>query len=114
MTDDHTHDQISRLESRIEELADKIEWCRKIRLGALGAITAGSILIVAMLAGVIQLDGLPILGSLSLLLGGLVALGSNSSTQEEATIALQAAEAERSALIGSIDLRVVGGQALLH
>ena len=115
MTDEATHDQISRLETRIEELADKIEWCRKIRVGALGAIAAGSLLLVAMLAGVIQLDGLPILGSLVLLLGGLVTLGSNSSTQEEATIALKAAEAERSALIGGIELRVVGGsQALLH
>ena len=115
MTDDETHDQISRLESRIEELADKIEWCRKIGLGARGAVAAGSLLIVAMLAGVIQLDGLPILGSLVLLLGGLVTLGSNSSTQAEATTELKAAEAERSALIGSIELRVVGGsQALSH
>jgi hypothetical protein len=109
MTDEDPHDQISRLETRIEELADKIEWCRKIRVGARGAIAAGSVLMVAMLAGVVQLDALPILGSLVLLLGGLVTLGSNSSTQEEATTALRAAEAERSSLIGGIDLRVVGG-----
>jgi hypothetical protein len=115
MTEDDVRDQIARLETRIEELADRIEWCGKIMMAARGAIAVGSVMIVAMLAGVIRVDGLPILASLTLLLGGLVTLGSNSSTRDEATTALKAAEAERSALIGSIELRVVGGrQALLH
>ena len=109
MNIDGVHDQISRLESRIEQLAEKIERCRKIMMVARGAVGLGSLLIVAMIAGVIRFDGLPILASLILLLGGLVTLGSNSSTLDEAAENLRAAEAERAALIGSIDLRVVGG-----
>ncbi len=109
MDEDHLSDEISRLEARIEQLAEKIERCRKIMLGARGAIVVAGVLALAMMAGVIRFDGLPVLASLSLLLGGVVTLGSNSSTLDEAAVALQAAEAQRAGLIGQIDLRVVGG-----
>ena len=78
-------------------------------LAARGAIAVAGILALAMMAGVIRFDGLPVLASLSLLLGGVVTLGSNSSTLDEAAVALKDAEAQRAALIGQIDLRLVGG-----
>ncbi len=106
---DDVHDEISRLEDRVEQLADKIERCRKIMLAARGAIAVAGILGVAMIAGVIRFDALPLLTCLSLLLGGVVTLGSNSSTLDEAAVALKDAEAQRAALIGQIDLRLVGG-----
>ncbi len=109
MDDDHLHDEISRLEARIEQLADKIEHCRKIMLAARGAIAVAGVLGVAMMAGVIRFDALPLLTCLSLLLGGVVTLGSNSSTLDEAAVALKDAEARRAGLIGQIDLRLVGG-----
>jgi hypothetical protein len=108
MSDD-VHDEISRLEDRIEQLADKIERCRKIMMAARGAIAVAGILALAMMAGVIRFDALPLLASLSLLLGGVVTLGSNSSTLDEAALAMKDAEAQRAALIGQIDLRLVGG-----
>jgi hypothetical protein len=107
MHDDDLRDDISRLEAKIEELADKIERCRKFMLIARAAIAFSAGLIVAMAIGLIQFDGLPILTSLSLLLGGIVALGTNSSTLDEANVALKAAEAQRAQLIGRIDLRLV-------
>jgi hypothetical protein len=42
-----------------------------------------------------------------LVLGGIVSLGSNVSTLRQTESAISAAEARRSALIGSIDLRLV-------
>ena len=42
MDDDDPRDDISRLEARIEELADKIERCRKIMLAARGAIAVAA------------------------------------------------------------------------
>jgi hypothetical protein len=48
------------------------------------------------------------------MLCGIVLLGSNRSTEEEASAQRAAAEAERAALIGGIELRVVGGRDTLH
>jgi hypothetical protein len=107
------HDEISRLEDRIEQLAEKIERCRKIMLAARGAIAVAGVLALAMMAGVIRFDALPLLTCLSLLLGGVVTLGSNSSTLDEAAVAMKEAEAQRAALIGQIDLRLVGGSEAL-
>jgi hypothetical protein len=47
-------------------------------------------------------------------LGGVVTLGSNNATAKEAQAQLTAAEAERAALIGAIDLRVVESPVTLH
>src|SRR5581483_1630098 len=108
--DDDPRDEILRLEERIEGLAETLERCRKIMLIARGAISAGLALIVAMPLGLLRSDGLPILAALCLLLGGVVALGSNRSTRDEAAAALKAAEAERADLIGRIELRLVGSE----
>jgi len=48
------------------------------------------------------------LGSIALVLGGIVSLGSNVSTLRQTESAISAAEVRRSDLIGRIDLRVVG------
>jgi sirohydrochlorin ferrochelatase len=48
------------------------------------------------------------------LLGGIVGWGSNRSTAQEAAAQLAAAEAERKALIDTIELRVVPEQPTLH
>ena len=47
------------------------------------------------------------LGSIALILGGIVSLGSNVSTLRQTEAAIAAAEARRSELIGGIDLRTV-------
>jgi hypothetical protein len=108
MDSDDLHTDIDRLEARIEEFTVRIERCRKYMLVSRAAIMGGGILIVAMIVGLVRFDALPIVASLTVLLGGFVALGSNSSTLDEAAAALQAAEAQRNALIGRIDLRLVG------
>ena len=46
------------------------------------------------------------------MLGGIVSLGSNVSTLRQTDEAIREAEARRSALIGSIDLRVVADAPL--
>ena len=61
MVDDNLRGDISRLEARIEQLAERIEHCRKIMLVARGVIVAGLVLLVAMAIGLVRFDGLPIL-----------------------------------------------------
>jgi hypothetical protein len=106
MTEDDPTDEISEIEARIEELAEIAEQCRKVILVSKAAIAGGvALLLIAMLG----LFGGPIaaLGSIALVLLGIVAFGSNVSTLRQTEAAIRAAEARRSDLINLIDLHVV-------
>jgi hypothetical protein len=108
MNDGNFREQISRLEDRIEELADVVERCRKLMLFSKAAISVGGLLIVAMMFGAIRFDPAAMIGALTAVIGGTVLLGSNSSTSEQTMAAMKAAEEQRAELIGRIDLQVVG------
>src|SRR5262245_11898035 len=99
--------EIERLETRIEELAERIAKCRKFILMSKLAMAAGAILILAFMLGAIRFDPAVMIGALTAVIGGTVLLGSNNSTLQEATSALQKAEGERAELIGRIELRLV-------
>ena len=111
-TDDGSRDEIAQLEARIEELAAKLENCRKVSIAARVAIGAGIAIFIAGLIGIIRFDITAVLASITAVIGGFVLLGSNSSTANEVADDVAKAEAERAALIGSIRLRVVGGNTL--
>jgi hypothetical protein len=49
-----------------------------------------------------------VIGALAAIIGGVVVLGSNSSTSTQTMAAMKAAEAQRAELISMIDLRAVG------
>jgi hypothetical protein len=100
-------DEIVRLEAQIDELADRIESCRKFILVGKIAVIGGSVGLIATLIGAIEFDPSVLAVAGAAVLGGVVAAGSNRSTAREATHELTAAEAKRTALIGQINLRVV-------
>ena len=104
---DDPHEEIVRLEERAEELAAKIESCRKFILAARIAVAGGGLVLAAMLVGVIRSDLGLMAAACSFLLGGIVAWGSNSSTAKEATKELAEAESERVTLIEQINPRVI-------
>ena len=108
------HDEIARLEARIDELADKLESCRKFILAGRVAVVAGGVALIALLFGAIAFDPAVMACAVAALLGGIVVVGSNSSTAKETAREIAAAEANRAALIGQIQLRVVGGRETLH
>ena len=109
------HDEIGRLEARVEVLASKIENCRKFILVSRASVVLGGLLLLAWMAGAIRLDPAILTAAIVAALGGIVLLGSNSSTAKEATAELVDVEARRTALIGQIDLRVVsGGNGAVH
>ena len=103
-------DEIVRLEARIEELAAKIENCRKFILASRASIALGGLLLLAGMAGVVRLDPAVMTAAIVAVLGGIVLLGSNRSTAKEAAAELDSVEARRAVLIGQIDLRVVSDQ----
>jgi hypothetical protein len=109
MDEGDLREEIVDLEARIEELAQAIESCTKfIRISRV-AIALGAILFLATIFGAIRFDPLVMISAITAMIGGVVFLGSNTSTAEQATAALKAAELRRAELIGSIDLQLVGG-----
>ncbi len=95
MDEDNPIDEISRIEARLEELAEVSERCRKI-----------------ILVSKVAIAGVAAIGSIAMVLGGIVSFGSNVSTLRQTTAAMSAAEVLRSDLISRIDLRVVGDRTM--
>ena len=111
--EDNPIDEISRIEARLEELAEGSERCRKIILVSKAAIAGGVVLPLSMVLGLFGSNQVIAIGSIAVVLGGIVSLGSNVSTLQQTMAAMGTAEAYRSDLIGRIDLRVVGDRAKL-
>jgi hypothetical protein len=107
MTEDDPADEISDLEARIEALAEIAERCRKFILASKAAIAGGVALLLVAMLGLFGAGQSAALGSIALMLLGIVSLGSNVSTLRQTNAAIGAAEARRSELIGAIDLRLV-------
>ena len=108
MTDENDPaDEISDIEDRIEALAEIAERCRKFILASKVAIAGGVVLLLVVILGLFGTGQVSALGSIALILGGIVSLGSNISTLQQTDAARHAAEALRSNLIDSIDLSVV-------
>jgi len=114
MSDIDPHNEIERLEAQIEDLAARIENCRKFILAGRIAVAIGGVLLVALLLGAIRFDLQLMMLAMAAFLGGIVVWGSNGSTANEAKSDLAAAEANRKALIGMIDLRLVAERPTLH
>ncbi len=107
MTDLSSVHEIEKLEARIEALAEKALACRKIVVIARVASIAGIFWALALFAGVVRFDPVQMVASITLALGGIVAMGSNASTLEETRAAIAQTEADRASLIGAMSLRLV-------
>ena len=104
--------EIALIEARLEHLAAVAERCRKFILASKIAIGGGLALLLVMLTGLFGSNQIAAIGSIAAVLGGIVSLGSNVSTLQQTTAAIDAAELARSDLIGSMQLRVVGDSKL--
>jgi len=110
MNDGDHRDEIVRLEAQLDELAVRIENCRKFALAGQIAVVGGGVVLIATVVGVIQFDPSIMGVAIAAVLAGIVAAGSNRSTAIEAAHELTAAEAKRTALIEQIHLRLVSNR----
>ena len=108
MADDDLSDQISRIETDIEEHAITLEGCRKAMLLSKVAVAAGIIFLAAYLLGVIWLNSVAVIGAMAAVIGGVVVYGSNLTTSRQAASAMAALERHRAELIDTINLRTIG------
>lgn len=107
MDEDDSIDKISKIEARIEELAEVAERCRKIILASKAAIGGGAVLLLVTILGLLGSSQVAALGSIAAMLGGIVSLGSNVSTLRQTEAAICDAEVLRSSLINEIAPREV-------
>ncbi|MBR1270700.1 hypothetical protein JQ629_24810 [Bradyrhizobium sp. AUGA SZCCT0222] len=107
MIEDDPTEEISRIEARLEELAEAAERCRKYILASKAAVAGGAALLLVTMLGLLGAGQTAALGSIAMILGGIVSLGSNVSTLRQTEEAIGAAELLRSDLISRIDLRMV-------
>jgi len=112
--DDIAHDDIERLEARLERLAESIERCRKIAFVAKLMIFVGTAWVVLMFIGLASSATAGLAVAVAMVIGGTVLFGSNSSTWEQKEAQRRKAEALRAELIERLDLHVVGEQRRLH
>jgi hypothetical protein len=97
--------EISRLEARIERLADSIERCRKIIFASKIAIALGAVVLALLLIGAVRADPIVLLAGTIACIGGIVMLGSNRSTAQQMAADMARAEARRTELIDGLALR---------
>jgi outer membrane murein-binding lipoprotein Lpp len=107
-------DEIVQLEAQIDELAAKIENCRKFILAGRIAVVLGGAVLVAMLLGMLRSDPSVMGLAAAAVLGGIVVAGSNRSTAKEASNELSANEAKLAHLIDQLELQTVSGRQVLH
>src|SRR6202048_1775279 len=100
MDEDNPIDEISPIEAQLEELAEVSEGCRKIILVSKAAIAGGVALPLFMMVGLFGSNQVAAIGSIAVVLGGIVSLGSNVSTLQQTMAAMSAAEALRSSRTG--------------
>src|SRR5262249_50776573 len=108
MTNDDLRDQISRIETDIEDHAVTLEGCRKAMLLSKVAVAAGIVSLSAYLLGAIWLNAVAFVGAMAAVIGGVVVFGSNLTPSNQATSAMAALERRRAELIDMINLRTVG------
>jgi hypothetical protein len=104
--------EIARLEARLDELADGLARCRKVKLVAQVVLAGGGLWLAAAIVGLISFDPVAFMAAVAGVIGGIVMYGSNTTTGEELETEMKDAEAKRAALIGGLDLRVVSGGRL--
>jgi hypothetical protein len=105
--DGDPHDQIVRLEAHIEELAAKIESCRKFILASRIVVAGGGIVLAAKFLDAIRFDPAAMTAAIAALLGRHCCVGFQRRTAKEAEKELAVAETDRTALIDVINPRAI-------
>jgi hypothetical protein len=108
MSYDEIQAQLVEIEERIEHLRDVIESCRKGMQASRAAVVAGGVLLPANLFGLFgSVSLLLALSSFTAIIGGIVWLGANKTSREQALASLRAAQSEWQAATDAIEMSTI-------
>jgi predicted phage tail protein len=103
MTDPQS--RVLAIEREIEELNEYAEQCRKGMQISRGAIVAGALLFIGSATGLVGgHSAVAVIGGFAAVIGGIVWLGANKSSGEEAKAGLRRAHAELARAIDELGL----------
>ena len=109
MSDEEVQAELAEIEERIERLRYMIESCRKGTLASRAAIVGGGVLFLANLLGLFGPASLLLaLLSFTAIIGGIVWLGANKTSREQALASLRAAQSEWQAATDAIEMSTIG------
>jgi cell division septum initiation protein DivIVA len=101
------HDEISDLEERVEELAASLQRCHKAIWVSRLSIVTGGVLLFATIVHLLDFDPLRMILAVTAIIGGIVVVGSTMTTAKQTSASVKEAEARRTELINSLELRNV-------
>ena len=105
--------EIARLEQRLEDLSRSLEKSRKAIFASKLSIAGGGFLVLSLVSGLVSAQPLAVVVAIAAILGGIVGFGSNVGTARQESLAIQAAAAARTELIGRLELHEIGQQTPL-
>ena len=100
--------EIADLEAEIDDLSRAAQRCRKIIVLSKVATSAGGLLLVLILTGVLRGGPVPLVLAITAVLGGIALFGSHQRTRDEMLARIREHEARRAALIDGMTLQKVG------
>jgi hypothetical protein len=109
MSDEETRARLAEIEERIEHLRDVIESCRKGMLASRAAIIVGGVLFVVNIVGLVWSASLLLaLLSFTAMIAGIVWLGANRTSREQALASLHLARSEWRGVTDQIEMSTIG------
>jgi hypothetical protein len=105
---------IARIEERIEELRDAIARCRKLSAAAKLLIGAGAAWLALTVVWLIPYVPYMVIAAMAAVIGGIVLLGSNSTTWAQMQAALADSEDMRAASMEGKQARSAEGIETIH
>jgi hypothetical protein len=108
VSDDDIQARLVEIEDRIEHLQDAIESCRKGILASRSAIVLGSLVFLLNLAVSARPSLIIALSAFTATIAGLVWLGANKTSREQAFTALRLAQSEWQEVTDAIDMSTIG------
>ncbi len=104
-------EQIERLEAQVDQLREAIQRSRKLVVAGRACVFAGAALLICLMLDLATSTPVRTMVGITVVLGGLVLMGSSIGSTRQLELSLKQAEEERNAAIDALQLVEIGDGA---